>query len=73
MATWNRTTSGDICLLLTQAEANGLYLCASDGAGSGGRLKCPDLASHFIGNSDQVDAAERALATLTEAVNSMAV
>ena len=70
MATWTRTPSGDISLLLTPAEAKGRYVCASDGAGSGGLLTCPDLASSFLGTSDQVEAAERALATLASAVNS---
>lgn len=73
MATWKRTPGGDIYLLLTPSEIKGLHACASDGAGSGGLLTCPDLASHFIGNDEQVEAAKRALATLTEAANSVAV
>lgn len=69
MATWTRTPSGDVCLLLTPAEVKGLYACASDGAGSGGLLNCPDLARGFIGTRAQVEAAKRALATLSEAAS----
>lgn len=67
MTTYAISPSGDVVLVLSRAEAEGLARCAEEGAE--GLLNDLDAQRAGIGTASQVAATRRALAVLRSACN----
>jgi hypothetical protein len=69
MASFINTPAGDVVLVLSKAEAIGLRQLADEGAE--GLLNDAAAARAYLGRPSQVQAAERALATIKSAVSAI--